>query len=182
MENIENKLLELQLVFDEIAFSDWVLSGLVAKEESAKGIYSTITKGRVILSEIENLTLVRTTEKKQYDKIEMEKKQYDKIETDEINKVQRRLKLWAKPERQNNINARILNTFLELKRYGNGVVTEKDIQNTLNPPKFKSNFDQMRNIAEKNHGKIFEQKMNHIEIWQPVRIFVSEYEQTTKTA
>ncbi|CAC9621672.1 hypothetical protein [uncultured Gammaproteobacteria bacterium] len=39
----------------------------------------------------------------------------------------------------------------------------------------------MTNIAEKNHGKIFEQNANCIEIWDPVRLFVSEYEKTTKT-
>ncbi|CAC9949934.1 hypothetical protein [uncultured Gammaproteobacteria bacterium] len=35
-------------------------------------------------------------------------------------------------------------------------------------------------MAEKNHGKIFEQNVNCIEIWDPVCLFVSEYEKTIK--
>ena len=49
----------------------------------------------------------------------------------EIEKVKNKLELWAKPERQENINARILNVFLKLKQSGNECVTEKDMQKQL---------------------------------------------------
>lgn len=95
----------------------------------------------------------------------------------EIKKVKRRLQLWARPERQNNINSRILNAFLELKTTGNGCITREDIQTKLpDMEKFESNFNQMKIIAENNHGKIFEQQGDCIEIWGPVRKFVDKYE------
>jgi (2Fe-2S) ferredoxin len=35
-------------------------------------------------------------------------------------------------------------------------------------------------LSEKNHGKIFEQNVNCIEIWDPVCLFVSVYEKAIK--
>ena len=96
----------------------------------------------------------------------------------EIEKVKNKLELWAKPERQKNINARILNVFLKLKQSGNECVTEKDMQKQLpNISTFESNFNQMKIIAERNHGKIFEETNGYIEIWEHVRLLVSKYEQ-----
>ena len=96
----------------------------------------------------------------------------------EIEKVKNKLELWAKPERQGNINARILNVFLKLKQSGNECVTEKDMQKQLpNISTFESNFNQMKIIAERNHGKIFEETNGYIEIWEHVRLLVSKYEQ-----
>ena len=96
----------------------------------------------------------------------------------EIEKVKNKLELWAKPERQENINARILNVFLKLKQSGNECVTEKDMQKQLpNISTFESNFNQMKIIAERNHGKIFEETNGYIEIWEHVRLLVSKYEQ-----
>ncbi len=94
----------------------------------------------------------------------------------EINKVKRKLNRWAR--RQTQINAKILNAFLELKRSGNKYITEKNIQDKLDIPTFIKNFPKMRNIAERNHGKIFVEKNGCIEIWEPVSKFVSEYEVT----
>ena len=42
---------------------------------------------------------------------------------------------------------------------------------------FESNFNQMKIIAERNHGKIFEETNGYIEIWEHVRLLVSKYEQ-----
>ena len=96
----------------------------------------------------------------------------------EKEKVKNKLELWAKPKRQENINARILNVFLKLKQSGNECVTEKDIQKQLpDISTFESNFNQMKTIAERNHGKIFEETNGYIEIWEHVRLFVSKYEQ-----
>ena len=93
-------------------------------------------------------------------------------------KVKNRLGLWAKPEKQKNINARILNVFLKLKQSGNECVTKKNIQNQLpNISTFENNFNQMKMITKHNHGKIFEETNGYIEIWEPVRLLVSKYEQ-----
>jgi hypothetical protein len=160
MNNIEYQLSQVELVFENVAF-------LIAKEAQAKEIHSTIIKGLIILSEV----------KKSITTKDIKENEYSQSEADEIKKVERKLRFWIKPERQENINSRILNTFLKLKKYGNKHITEIDIQNKLPDLKdFKNNFDQMKNIAEKNHGKIFEQNGDNIEIWKPVSKFVSEYE------
>ena len=90
----------------------------------------------------------------------------DTKKTIEMNKVQRRLEQWAQPKKQKQINAKILNAFLELRRSGRKGITEKDIQNKSYIPTFKNNFFQMKEIGERNHGKIFEQRDDYIEIWE----------------
>lgn len=95
---------------------------------------------------------------------------------DEVNKVQRRLRLWAK--RQDQYNARILNAFLELKRKGKVVISEQDIYRQAGSPvEFASNFSQMKIIAERNHGKVFDVLNDEVTIWPPVASAVAEYEQ-----
>ncbi len=63
-----------------------------------------------------------------------------------------------------------------MKQTKDDCITLDDLQNKLPGNNIQSNLQQMTNIAEKNHGKIFEQNANCIEIWEPVRLFVSEYE------
>ena len=46
----------------------------------------------------------------------------------------------------------------------------------INKRSFESNFAQMKIIAEKNHGKIFEQYGENISLWSPVTDAVREYE------
>ena len=41
--------------------------------------------------------------------------------------------------------------------------------------KFKTNFSQMCNIADKNHGKVFEKKNGRIELWENVKNDVYKY-------
>ena len=95
---------------------------------------------------------------------------------DEINKVERKLKRWV--YKQHQISAKILNTFLELKRSGNPSITKQNIADKASIPTFQENFSQMISIAKQNHCKIFEEKNGCIEIWEPVSQLVSEYEET----
>jgi len=158
--DIEYKLSQATIIFEDVAF-------LIAKGVSAKDIHSSIIKGLIILSDVKKSISTQNTKEKKH----------NQSESDEIAKVQSRLQLWRKPEKQKNINTQILNVFLKLRQSGKKYITEIDIQNKLpNIDNFKNNFDQMKNIAEKNHGKIFEQKGSHVEIWEPVNSFVSEYE------
>lgn len=96
-------------------------------------------------------------------------------DTAEIRKVARRLKLWA--DRRNQINARILIAFLTLKRAGHTTITEAALSNETNDPTFSSNFNQMKISADRNHGKVFEQRDDVIEIWGPVNTYVKEFEE-----
>lgn len=160
MNNTEYQLSQAEIIFENVAF-------LIAKGVSAKEIHSNIIKGLIILSDIKKSISTKNTKENEH----------NQSESNEIEKVQRKLKLWSKSERQQNINSQILNAYLKLRQSGKNYITEIDIQNELqNIDDFKNNFDQMKNIAEKNHGKIFEQNGDHIEIWGPVNLFVSEYE------
>jgi hypothetical protein len=165
MNNTEYKLSQAQEIFKNVAFH------IVAKEISTKETHSMVLEGLEILSDIEKSIKTENTKENQY----------NQNENNEIKKVQRKLKLWAKSERQGQINARILNAFLELKQTKDDCITLNDLQNKLPGNNIQINLQQMTSIAQQNHGKIFEQNANCIEIWEPVRLFVSEYEKTTKT-
>jgi predicted glycosyl hydrolase (DUF1957 family) len=167
MKNIEFKLLQLKDKLESTAF-------LVSKTGSEKQVHSEIVQSLVILSEVLQLLEIVNPMKKN-DK----KSLADSTNTGEINKVADRLRLWAK--RQNNINARILNAFLELERSGVSVITEDALKSKLPELNtFKSNFDQMKTIAPKNHGKVFEQYGEEITLWEPIALYVREYERVTR--
>ncbi|GAL20069.1 hypothetical protein JCM19235_4269 [Vibrio maritimus] len=97
-------------------------------------------------------------------------------DVEEINKVSRRLRMWAKPERQAQYNSQILNAFLELSSSGEVNITEKDLSDKLgNPDWFSSNYVQMKAKADKNHGKVFDTSSGYIKIWEPICSAVDEY-------
>jgi len=94
---------------------------------------------------------------------------------DEVKKVERRLKLWAK--RQHQINARILNAFLALRRRGKTAITVDDVRVEYAADKFEGNFEQMANFGEQNRGKVFDRTIDGtVEIWKHVSRAVDEYE------
>ncbi len=97
---------------------------------------------------------------------------------EEINKVSRRLELRAMPDHQSKYNVRILNAFLELRRAGKQTITKEEINTKLGlKPWFWTNFTQMKTIAKKNHGKVFEVSGSNVTIWQPVLAAVKAYEE-----
>jgi len=154
------KLSELKNKLESVAF-------LVSKEGAAKEAHTELIQSLIIVSELESIyeapknlpAQIRPTKK-------------DSVE---INKVSRKLKLWAK--RPNQINSKILNAFLKLERSGVSVITENNLRNELLEEKtFESNFAQMKIIAEKNHAKVFEQYGENIVLWPPVVSNIREYE------
>ena len=92
----------------------------------------------------------------------------------EVSKVENRLRLWV--NRQHQINAQILNAFLEIERTGE-VVGATDIQRQLDSGiDFNSHFVQMRAIAQRNHGKVFDLARGEVTIWPRVEHAVRKYE------
>jgi hypothetical protein len=73
-----------------------------------------VLEGLEILSDIEKSIKTENTKENQC----------NQNENNEIKKVQSRLKLWAKSERQGQINVRILNAFLGLKQTKDGCITD----------------------------------------------------------
>ncbi len=93
---------------------------------------------------------------------------------DEINKLNRRLPLWA--NRQHQINSKILTLFLRMKEEGFSPVTEELLMEKYgNYSEFSTNFQQMKTIASKNHGKVFDVQNGSVKIWEPIREIVNEY-------
>ncbi len=157
MSNLQSKLTLLKSRLESAAF-------LVSKEGAEREAHSEIVQSLILVSEIESHLTAP-----------------NKINTaggtdiHEANKVRRRLKLWS--GRQNQINAKILNAYLRLQRGGKSIITELDLRNELpEEQSFETNFTQMKIIAERNHGKIFDQHGERVTIWEPVANDVREYE------
>ncbi len=137
---------------------------MVRKGDSEKKAHSEIVQSLIMLAELKDALLKPIMPDT-----------HEKTAVQEVKKVGRRLKLWAK--RPSQINTKILNAFLKLKRSGVTVITENDLKNELPEESFfDSNFAQMKIIAEKNHGKIFEHYGDNIHIWEPVASDIREYE------
>ncbi|MGF1765048.1 hypothetical protein [Aliivibrio kagoshimensis] len=101
--------------------------------------------------------------------------QWTAQEIDEVAKVEKRLAHWA--THQTQINAQILNAYLTLEREGFIDIYKSDLE--LELPKmvsFEQNFNQMKIIAQHNHGKIFEVDDNKVTIWRAVESAVRQYE------
>ncbi|WP_239979597.1 hypothetical protein [Cronobacter sakazakii] len=97
-------------------------------------------------------------------------------ELQEAFKVARRLKLWAK--RPEQMNTRILKAFLKLSDGTDRKVSEAQLKQEVGEDNFDINFVQMKNIAEKNHGKVFDVNGSEVSIWPPVAAAVEEFRRT----
>lgn len=88
----------------------------------------------------------------------------------EINKIKRKIPGWFRAPKQ--INSTILLSYMELAEH-NINVTEQMIRNNCpTVSDFKGNFNQMKNFGEKNHAKVFEDKLGYINLWEPVKEFI----------
>lgn len=160
MTDLAAKLAQLRDQIESAAF-------LVSKGGLEKQAHSELVHALITLVEIENICSLGKLRSTSFEKC-----------AKEAGKVRSRLKLWARPDRQDQINVRILNAFLRLEKSGVSVISENDLKRELpNVDSFDSNFAQMKAISEKNHGKIFEQDGAAIAIWEPVLSYVREYEQ-----
>jgi hypothetical protein len=137
---------------------------MLVDDASRKDIHSKLVNCLVILEQVKSGIATTTVSS-------------NATERDEINKVKRRLRMWAKPERQEQYNSKILNGYLELARSGKHEITEEELRTTVGGESwFWPNFNQMKAIADRNHGKVFEVNGQYVSIWPPVRFAVKEYE------
>ena len=96
-------------------------------------------------------------------------------EQNEIAKVRRKLPRWATKPNQNC--TQVLRAYIQAKREGVQPITTAAIQDRLADPSiFPTTFAQMKNIAQKNNGKVFDQVGDEVRIWPPVAVFVDEFE------
>src|SRR5680860_1536027 len=84
----------------------------------------------------------------------------------QIKKVTSKLPKWF--NNRNLICSQILMNYLRLEEKYSTVEYQDLAEKCKHIETFKSNFDQMKNFGEKNHGKIFELYDKHIKLWKPL--------------
>lgn len=90
---------------------------------------------------------------------------------EEILKVKRKIPKWF--NNPNQKNTKILISFMELLD-GNRSVRYDTLESRCSSiSNFKSNYDQMKAIGKKNHGKIFEEINTLITLWEPVKDYIT---------
>jgi hypothetical protein len=157
MDRVAQKICALRDQLESAAF-------LVAQPSEHKAAHKAIVKALILLTELD---VARSDTESA--------KSSGVSNSDEIDKVNRRLKLWAK--RPHQINSRILTAYLKLERQGVSPITDEALNAAVgNESSFSSNFLQMRISAEKNHGKVFEQNGEKVTLWPPVIPAVREFE------
>jgi hypothetical protein len=91
---------------------------------------------------------------------------------DEIKKVEKRILGWLR--NPNQYNSKILNTFMRLSNNNeHGIsVSLLEKHSDIVDGKFITNYNQMKIIAERNHGKVFEEVHGEVRLWEPVADFI----------
>jgi hypothetical protein len=93
-------------------------------------------------------------------------------EEKEIQKVKSRISGWLK--NKGHINSKILYAFINLHNKFNGRVNIHNLRIESNVSTFDSNFNQMKIIGERNHGKVFDQRGDYVFLWKPVEEIIWE--------
>ena len=92
----------------------------------------------------------------------------------EINKINRKIPRWAK--NQNQINSRILKTYLRLVEKNKAPVSEQALRDAYGDDnEFLNNYPQMKGISERNHCKVFDVYDGIVEIWEPANKIIEKY-------
>lgn len=127
-------------------------------------LLSIMINTKLLLNELENIKL----KKKSY-------KRNEQTEALEVEKVKRKLPLWLK--KQNQYNYKILNTFMNLSNNNNHTISTRllEMHCNLDPKVFLSNYNILKTISEKNHGKVFSENNGQVSLWKPVEEIIVKY-------
>ena len=128
-------------------------------------LLSNMANTKLLLNELETVKL----------KKKKKKKLDEDIQSNEIEKVKRKVPLWLK--KQNQYNYKILNTFMNLSNNNKHTISTRllEMHSNLDPKIFLSNYNLMKTISEKNHGKIFSEKDGQVSLWEPIEEIVVKY-------
>ena len=146
-------------------------------KDLTKSIAINIDKeGDRIYSEALDIVIILTKLEEQMNLENTNKNIYPPDNINEINKVKRRVSKWKKNPYQ--CNYKILDAYFKIRKEKNNITKEtlerycKEIYGS--DFSFLINFSQMYNIAEKNHGKVFEVLNDEVKLWNPVKDFIEE--------
>ena len=135
---------------------------ILDNEKLEEYLLSIMGNSKLLLNELNNKDTNNTIVKNE-----------SEIEFEEVRKIQRRVPLWLK--RQHQTNYKILASFMRLSENNKHSISlsilEKD-SNTESSKEFTSNYSQMKIIAPKAHGKVFEEENGQIRLWKPIENFV----------
>jgi len=119
---------------------------------------------QVIIS-LSTLNLTKDTDSKLSDD--------EKLLQDEIAKVKRKVPKWMKKTHQ--YNYQILKAFMELSDNNVERVEVDTLEKYVDIGQaFLANYNNLKTISEKNHGKVFEEIDREVELWEPVAEFIEE--------
>jgi len=95
----------------------------------------------------------------------------EKLLQNEIAKVKRKVPKWMKKTHQ--YNYQILKAFMELSDNNADRVEVDALEKYVDIGQaFLANYNNLKTISEKNHGKVFEEIDKEVELWEPVAKFI----------
>ena len=151
-------------------------------ENSKKAYKKSIMINNEELEEL--LFSIITDTKKLFDKVSDKKiitnnmSSQNRTEDEEIIRVKKKIPSWlSKP---NQYNHKILVAYMKLSNKNRNTVTTEELEKESglkNSQTFISNFNQMKIISYKNHGKVFTEENGVITLWHVIADYiVEEYE------
>ena len=91
----------------------------------------------------------------------------EKLLQDEIAKVKRKVPKWMKKTHQ--YNYQILKAFMKLSDNNANRIEVEALEKYVDIGQaFLANYNNLKTISEKNHGKVFEEIDREVELWEPV--------------
>lgn len=91
---------------------------------------------------------------------------------DEIDKVKRKVPKWMKKTHQ--YNYLILKAFMDISDNNEHRITVDELEEYVNiGQSFLANYNNLKTISHKNHGKVFDEIDREIELWEPVAEFIA---------
>ena len=137
---------------------------LIGNEELEELLFSILTDSKKLSDEDEDIkTKVKNIASQ------------ERTEDEEILRVKKKIPSWfSKP---NQYNHKILVAYLKLSNNNEVPVSLIDLERECgldNSYKFNSNFNQMKIMSYKNHGKVFTEENGIVTLWDPVADFIIE--------
>ena len=140
---------------------------MINNEELEELLFSIITDTKKLLDKVSDKKIITNN---------MSSK--NRTEDEEIIRVKKKIPSWlSKP---NQYNHKILVSYMKLSNKNRNTVTTEELEKESglkNSQTFISNFNQMKIISYKNHGKVFTEENGVITLWHVIADYiVEEYE------
>lgn len=135
-------------------------------EELEELLFSIITDAKKLLDKVNDEEIITNNMSSQ-----------NRTDEEEIIRVKKKIPSWfSKP---NQYNHKILVAYMKLSNKNKNTVSIEELEKESglkNSQTFISNFNQMKIISYKNHGKVFTEENGIITLWFPVADYiVAEY-------